>query len=117
MPDPRGGGLVLPVGGVSSGGGTPMESKCAQITPARLRCASAVLPTPDAPVTTTIREAMADDIPPWAFWRGEDRAAGSRVASSRCRPEAPTDPDVQYSRIRLLGKQVRYVVRGAFERG
>jgi hypothetical protein len=54
-------------GGISSGGGTPTESKNAHVTPARSRSASlvtmVVLPAPDAPVTTTIREAMAHPTP------------------------------------------------------
>ena len=30
-----------------------------------------------------------------------------RVASGRCRPEAPTDPDVRISRIRFVRSRVR----------
>jgi hypothetical protein len=37
-------------------------------------------------------------------------SAGRRVAPSRCLLGAPTDPDLQFSRIRLLKKQVCYVM-------
>jgi hypothetical protein len=37
--------------------------------------------------------------------------AGGRVAPERCRPEAPTDPDVQVSRIRLFETRLRYAGR------
>ena len=33
-----------------------------------------------------------------------------RVAPGNCSPEAPTDPDVQISRIRLFGPRLRYVM-------
>jgi hypothetical protein len=38
---------------------------------------------------------------------------GGRVAPGRCLPGAPTDPDVQISRIRLFETRLRYATRTA----
>ena len=39
--------------------------------------------------------------------------AGGRVAPGRRLPGAPTDPDVQISRIRLFETRLRYTIRTA----
>jgi len=59
-----------------------------------------------------------------ADWIGADRvrqapgvAMSGRVAPARCLARAPTDPDVQISRIRLFGRRIRYVAYRCTMRG
>ncbi len=40
--------------------------------------------------------------------RRETTLSFARVAAGGCPPAAPTDPDVQNSRIRLFGTRIRY---------
>ena len=91
-----------------------LRTRCLRFTPAvarrRARLASTRWPVGSTGFTPAglLREVSARTSPP--LRQDFPGAPTSRVAPGRCRPGAPTDPDVRNSRIRLLGSRLRNAI-------
>src|SRR5271154_5197248 len=88
--------LVCCLAGAPAAAQTPLETHSLRWDPAL-----DLTVTVGGAATWIVSGVYKRDLAP-RHWRWCDvDSVGGRVAPGRCRPEAPTDPDVQISRIRL----------------